>query len=78
MVGDPWEMHTSTARCLDWSLNGLEVASGSKDGTVKCWNPDAGQQIGPTIDTGHDWVVGICKSFAAERDSWIVCFTIFA
>jgi WD40 repeat protein len=67
MVGDPWEMHTTTARCLDWSPNGLEVASGSKDGTVKRWNPDAGQQIGPTIDTGHDWVNAIKYSPQSDK-----------
>ena len=52
MVGDPLEGHKHAVWCLDWSPNGLEIASGSKDSTVRRWNPDTGWQIGPTIETG--------------------------
>jgi len=53
------EGHKDAVLRLDWSPNGLEIASGSKDGIVGLWDPDTGQQIGPTIYTGHDWVCAI-------------------
>ncbi|KAG2059749.1 hypothetical protein BDR06DRAFT_967751 [Suillus hirtellus] len=34
MIGDPWEGHNAQVRCLDWSRNSLEIASGSQDGTI--------------------------------------------
>jgi len=52
MVGDPLEGHKGSVESLDWSPNGLEIASGSNDGTVRRLDPDTGRQIGPTIETG--------------------------
>ena len=68
MIGDPWERHAAPVRCLDWSPNGLEIASGSEDGTVRRWNPDTGRQIGPTIETGHDWVLAI--KYSPQSDNF--------
>ncbi|KAG1889121.1 uncharacterized protein F5891DRAFT_152034 [Suillus fuscotomentosus] len=34
MVGDLWEGHNGQGRCLDWSPNVLEIASGSTDSTI--------------------------------------------
>jgi WD40 repeat protein len=67
VVGDPLEDHKDAVLCLDWSPNGLEIASGSQDGTVGRWDPDTGQQIGPTIDTGHDWVCTIKNSPQSDK-----------
>jgi len=67
MVGDPWEMHTAAARCLDWSPNDLEIASASQDSTVRRWNPDTGRQIGPTIETGHEWVYAVKYSLQSDK-----------
>ena len=68
MVGDPLEGHKHAVRCLDWSLNGLEIASGSQDGTVRRWNPDAGRKIGPTIETGN-WVNAI--KYSPQSDKFV-------
>jgi len=68
VVGEPLEGHKDVVQCLDWSPNGLEIASGSEDGgTAKRWNPDTGRQIGPTIDTGHDLVYVIKYSPQADK-----------
>jgi len=67
VVGDPLEGHKDAVLCLDWSPNGLEIASGSKDGTVRRWNPDTGQQIGPTIATSHEWVYAIKYSPQSDK-----------
>jgi len=66
VVRDPLEMHTATARCLDWSPTGLEIASGSHDGTVRRWDPDTCRQIGPTIETGG-WVYAIKYSLQSDK-----------
>ena len=58
MVGYPLEGHKDAVRFLDWSPNGLEIASGSEDGTVRRWDPYTGRQVGPTIETGG-WVYAI-------------------
>ena len=44
----------------------VEIASGSVDGTVRRWNPDTGQQIGPTIETGS-WVNAIKYSPQSDK-----------
>jgi len=67
MVGDPWEMHTAAARCLDWSPNGLEIASRSQDSTVRRWNSDTGRQIGPMIETDHEWVYAVKYSPQSDK-----------
>jgi len=56
VVSDPWEGHNKPVRRLDWSPNGLEIASGSEDGTIRRWNPHTGQQIGLPVQTGHGQV----------------------
>jgi WD40 repeat protein len=40
LVGHPWEgnIDNDGVWCLDWSPNGAEVASGSRDGTIQRWN----------------------------------------
>jgi hypothetical protein len=67
MVGDPWEGHNGPVRCLDWSPNSLEIASGSEDGTIRRWNPDIGRQIAPPIETGHGWVNAIKYSLQGDK-----------
>jgi WD40 repeat protein len=66
VVGDPLEGHKDAVVCLDWSPNGLEIASGSQDGTVRRWNPDTGWQIGSTIETGS-WVNAIKYSPQVDK-----------
>jgi WD40 repeat protein len=67
MVGDPWEGHSTVVRCLDWSLDAREIASGSEDGTVRRWNPNAGRQILPAIETGHSWVYTVRYSPTGDK-----------
>jgi len=76
VVGDPLKGHTHEVGCLDWSPNGLEIASGSMDGTARRWNPDTGRQIGPTIETGG-WVNAIkyspqCDKIASGGEDGII------
>ncbi|KAG2060020.1 WD40 repeat-like protein [Suillus hirtellus] len=69
MIGDPWEGHSSNApvRCLDWSRDSLEIASGSVDGTIRRWNPDTGQQMAPPIETSHQWVEAVKYSPQGDK-----------
>jgi WD40 repeat protein len=64
-------------RCLDWSPNTREVASGSDDGAIRRWNPNTGRQIAPPIETGHGWVYAIKYSprgnkFASCRSDGVI------
>jgi WD40 repeat protein len=67
MIGDPWEGHDDAVRCLDWSPDALEIASGSQDGTIRRWNPDTGRQIAPPIKTGHGWVEAVKHSPQGDK-----------
>jgi WD40 repeat protein len=69
MIGEPWEGHDDTVRCLDWSPNALEIASGSVDGTIRRWNPDTGRQIAPPIKTRHGWVEAV--KYSPQGDKFI-------
>ncbi|KAG2743661.1 WD40 repeat-like protein [Suillus brevipes Sb2] len=69
MIGDPWEGHDAPVRCLDWSPNALEIASGSIDGTIRRWNPDTGRQIAPPIKTSHEWVEAV--KYSPQGDKFI-------
>ncbi|KAJ8581196.1 WD40 repeat-like protein [Rhizopogon salebrosus TDB-379] len=64
-VGDPWEGHSAPVRCLDWSPNAWEVASGSDHGTIRRWNPN-GRQIAPPIETGHGRVYVVKYSLRGD------------
>jgi WD40 repeat protein len=65
MIGDPWEGHVVPVRCLDWSPDALEIASGSLDGTIRRWNPDTGRQIAPP--TTHGWVNAVKYSPQGDK-----------
>jgi WD40 repeat protein len=54
-------------RCLDWSPDALEIASGSEDGTIRRWNPDTRRQIAPPINTGHEWVQAVKYSPQGDK-----------
>jgi WD40 repeat protein len=41
VVGYPWEGHSASVKCLDWSHD--EISSGSEDGTIRRWNPNIGR-----------------------------------
>ncbi|KAG2060053.1 WD40 repeat-like protein [Suillus hirtellus] len=71
MIGDPWEGHriNTPVRCLDWSRNSLEIASGSQDGTIRRWNPDTGRQIAPLIRTSHGWIYAV--KYCPQGDKFI-------
>jgi WD40 repeat protein len=70
MIGDPWEGHEAGVWCLDWSPDALEIASGSEDGTIRCWNPDhPGRQIAPPIKTSHAWVNAV--KYSPQGDKFI-------
>ncbi|KAG1803345.1 WD40-repeat-containing domain protein [Suillus subaureus] len=53
MVGDPWEGHHDQVKCLDWSPNALEIASGSEDA--------------PPIETSHGWVNAVKYSPRCDK-----------
>jgi WD40 repeat protein len=69
MIGEAWEGHTTAVRCLDWSPNALEIASGSQDGTIRRWNPDTGRQIAPPIKISHGWVEAV--KYSPQGDKFI-------
>jgi WD40 repeat protein len=69
MIGDPWEGHDAPVRCLDWSPDALEIASGSEDGTIRRWNPDTGQQIAPPIEASHGWIEAV--KYSPQGDKFI-------
>ncbi|KAG2740111.1 WD40 repeat-like protein [Suillus brevipes Sb2] len=69
MIGDPWEGHDAAVRCLDWSPDALEVASGSQDGTIRRWNPDTGRQIAPPIKASHGWIMAV--KYSPKGDKFI-------
>ncbi|KAJ8582289.1 WD40 repeat-like protein, partial [Rhizopogon salebrosus TDB-379] len=70
-VGDPWEGHSASVRCLDWSPNAREIASGSQDGTIRQWNSNTGRQIAPPIETGHDRVYTV--KYSPRGDKFASC-----
>ncbi|KAG2740112.1 WD40 repeat-like protein [Suillus brevipes Sb2] len=69
IIGDPWEGHNATVKCLDWSRDALEIASGSEDGTIRRWNPDTGRQIAPPIKASHGWVMAV--KYSPQGDKFI-------
>ncbi|KIK42931.1 hypothetical protein CY34DRAFT_82644 [Suillus luteus UH-Slu-Lm8-n1] len=69
MIGEPWVGHDVAVRCLDWSPNVLEIASGSEDGTIRRWNPDTGRQIAPPIKTSPGWVYAV--KYSPQGDKFI-------
>jgi len=70
IVGEPWEGHNSPVRCLDWSPNGQEIASGSQDGTIRRWNR-TGQQIAPPIEVGQGWWTNV--KYSPQGDKFAAC-----
>ncbi|KIK34056.1 hypothetical protein CY34DRAFT_61575, partial [Suillus luteus UH-Slu-Lm8-n1] len=62
-----WEENCDQVACLDWSPNGVEVASGSKDGTIRRWNTSTGRQIGPPIKKSDEWVTTIKYSPQGDK-----------
>ncbi|KAJ8590859.1 WD40 repeat-like protein [Rhizopogon salebrosus TDB-379] len=71
VVGNPWEGHSDTVRCLDWSPNAKEIASGSQDGIIRRWNLNTGRQIAPPIETGHGWVNAV--KYSPRGDKFASC-----
>jgi WD40 repeat protein len=71
VVGDPWEGHSASVTCLDWSPNTREIASGSQDGTIRRWNPNTGRQIAPPIETRHGFVYGV--KYSPRGDKFASC-----
>ncbi|KAG2738533.1 WD40 repeat-like protein [Suillus brevipes Sb2] len=69
MIGDPWEGHDAPVRCLDWSPDAREIASGSQDGTIRRWNPDTGRQIAPPIKASDGWVEAV--KYSPQGDKFI-------
>src|SRR6201747_1812046 len=74
----PWSAihgrgHSAPMRCLDWSPNAREIASGSQDGTIRRWNPNIGRQIAPPIETGHGWVYAV--KYSPRGDKFASCGT---
>jgi WD40 repeat protein len=69
VVGYPWEGHSASVKCLDWSHD--EIASGSEDGTIRRWNPNIGREIAPPIETGHGWVYAI--KYSPRGDKFASC-----
>jgi WD40 repeat protein len=52
--------HGFGTSCVDWSADGLHLASAGQDGKVRLWNPTSGQQI-KEMPGGAAWV---------ERVAW--------
>ena len=40
------ESHQDWVNCVLWSRDGSRLFTGSANATIRCWNPDAGEQIG--------------------------------
>jgi WD40 repeat protein len=61
-VDEPWLVgHQAGIDALAWSPNGLQVATGSQDGTVRIWDIDTGRQR-RMFRIGNDDVVAVVWS----------------
>ncbi|KAJ8597763.1 WD40 repeat-like protein, partial [Rhizopogon salebrosus TDB-379] len=47
------------------------IASGSKDSTIRRWNPNTGRQIAPPIETGHGVVHAV--KYSPQGDKFASC-----
>jgi len=70
IIRKPWDGHDGSVRCIDWSPNGQEIASGSQDGTIRRWNP-TGRQIAPPIEVGQGWVTTV--KYSPQGDKFAAC-----
>ncbi|KIK79066.1 hypothetical protein PAXRUDRAFT_834285 [Paxillus rubicundulus Ve08.2h10] len=52
IVLGPMQGHESTVRCVLWSLDGGQLFSASDDHTIRCWDPQTADSMGPPW-TGH-------------------------
>ncbi|KAI5892000.1 WD40 repeat-like protein [Schizophyllum commune H4-8] len=58
----PLTGHTDRVPSVSFSLDGKYVVSGSRDGTVRVWSVQTGQQVGVTL-RGHEAGVSVTFSF---------------
>ncbi|EUC59192.1 vegetative incompatibility protein HET-E-1 [Rhizoctonia solani AG-3 Rhs1AP] len=65
LVCQPLRGHNSPIRCLDFSLDGSQLCSGSNDATVAVWDIDTGVMVGQSY-TGH---TGAVMSVAFSPDA---------
>ncbi|KAG9312264.1 WD40-repeat-containing domain protein [Chiua virens] len=52
----PLQGHTDLIRGLVWSHDGTRIFSGSSDKTIRCWDANTGEQIGPAWSGHTDWI----------------------
>jgi len=70
--------HEDVVRSVAYSPDGLFIASGSNDGTVRIWNVSTGEEAMPSLYSGHGIVRSVAfspsgKSVAAGTKAGYVC-----
>jgi hypothetical protein len=75
------EGHTNPVLRCAWSSNEKQIISASADGTIRTWDPAAGQEIAPTLyHFSHGWAsldhqnnrILACSPEAWRYVGWIV------
>jgi WD40 repeat protein len=60
--GERMRGHTDWIEALAITVDGRRVATGSRDGTARVWEPTTGQLIGEPLPHGNTWVSGVAFS----------------
>ena len=66
-LGGPLRGHTDGVTSVAFSADGLLLASGARDDTVRLWNPATGSQVGQTLDGHTDAVTSVAFSPDGHR-----------
>ncbi|CAE6462422.1 unnamed protein product [Rhizoctonia solani] len=67
MIGNPYQGHTSNVNSVSFSPNGIYVASGSDDKTVRVWDVRTGRQVDEPFSQHTHWVYSVAFSPCGRR-----------